>query len=155
MYKHGLRAADGHCPVHVVVEGYLEPPPRVLWVPGILQTILVALDKEFQMEPESVEGERGGGEKEREKEGGERGERERGEGRRGEGRGEKEGGERGEGRKGEGRGRGREKNRGKKGEGMTNCLLLRLPRILCMFTASHHTATDHSLKGDISYTVTL
>ena len=52
----------------MVVQGHLKPPPRVLWVACILQTILVALDKEFQMEPESVEGEgrvEGRGEKNR------------------------------------------------------------------------------------------
>ena len=34
--EHGLRASDGHCAVHVVVESHLEPPSRVLGVAGVL-----------------------------------------------------------------------------------------------------------------------
>lgn len=52
----------------MAVESHLEPAPRVLRVAGILETILVALDKEFQMIPEEGEGERD----QREGEGGER-----------------------------------------------------------------------------------
>ena len=55
--KHGLGAADGQSYAGVAVEGYLEPPSGVLRVPRILQTVLVALDKELQVK--SIGRERG------------------------------------------------------------------------------------------------
>ena len=50
MNEHGLGAADGDGAVGVCVESHLEPAPRVLWVPRILQTVLVTLDKELEAE---------------------------------------------------------------------------------------------------------
>ena len=68
--KHGLGAAEGHGAVGVGVESHLEPPPRVLWVPRILQAVLVTLDEELQAESvgEGVERRERGGCRERESE---------------------------------------------------------------------------------------
>ena len=68
MDKHGLGAADGHGAIGVVVEGHLEPTTRVLRVSRVLQTVLVALDKELQVESAEKEEEE---EEEEEKERGE------------------------------------------------------------------------------------
>ena len=56
MYEDGLGAADGLA-VDLAVEGYLKPPPRVLGIARILQTVLVTLHKELETKPETVRGE--------------------------------------------------------------------------------------------------
>ena len=51
MNKHRVGAADGHSTTHVRVQSHLEPTSRVFGVAGILQAVLVTLDKELQVEP--------------------------------------------------------------------------------------------------------